>query len=193
MHILLHLHVRDLAEHNRRQVRRRGGIRIPRAGIAPKRLVKRNRISGCNRSIFGGRIQSHFLSQDPSRIGAANARRHGKQLAELNIGLPFVFERKRLGRHVALVEDSLLHSFRNSIFLLAEHDANRNTRVGFAAGSEFGRSLAISAAEVALVYEPSVPRDQKSAVLAGVLGVVKRLVQFGGVDLCCLKHLSGLV
>ena len=76
---------------------------------------------------------------------------------------------------------------RDEVGLLLEHDADRDAGESLTAGRQFRQRLAISAAEISFVDQPSVPDHEQSAMLAGLLHVFKGVVELAGVD---ARHLA---
>ena len=137
-HIVFHLHSGYLAEHHRRDVRRRGRIRVTPAGLACQRLTHGYIIGGSDRTILGGILHRLPYAVHVHRICAADSRRHREHLPERDFGLPRVFQREILRRQIVRVEDLFIQSVGNERRLLAQHDAHRYAGEGFATGRQLG-------------------------------------------------------
>ena len=118
-----------------------------------------------------------FLTVHISRIDTAYAGRHREQLPQCDFRLAWIVERKYLGRQVFRREDLLIETVRDEVGFLLQHDADRDAGESIPTGSQFGLSLTISAAEISFIDKPSVAHDQQPAVLAGLLDVLKRVIE----------------
>src|SRR5713101_5970138 len=153
-------------------------VRITLSRSAPERLMKRKRI-GCGiRTVILRRILPRFsLTVHITRIRPPDSLRNGKHLSHGNFGLSGIVKREYLLRHVLRLVYLFVETIRDEVRLFLHHDAHRDARQSLSEGGHFGQRLAIPAPEISFVDEISMADDQKAAVLAGSLDVLKSVVQ----------------
>ena len=117
------------------------------------------------------------------------AGRHGEQLAEFDIRLHGIVQRKGLGQ-VFLREDFGFETLWKLRLFLMQHDARRDAGEGFTDGRHIRMRFAVSFAEILLVDQIAMADHDETAVLAGLLLKLKCLVEAGEVHSCRFSDLA---